>query len=449
MLNEVDERRSPKTKATLNQLLDEWLEVAELEPSTRVGYVRKLDCHVRPVLGEVKLERLDARTLENLYAALRRCRDRCDGGRRTKHHTPGRHQCDDRCEIHECRPLARATVRQIHAILRAALGRAVKWGWISINPAAQATPPAAPAPNPRPPTPEQAARMLAEAWKDPDWGLLLWIAMLTGARRGELCALRWNNVDLDAGLLEIRASLAQDNSTVWEKSTKTHQQRRITLDQQTVDLLRAHRESLEERAAKVGVDLQPNAFLFSRSPDSSTWLRPDAVSQRFKKMCARLGIDAHIHQLRHYSATELIASGVDVRTVAGRLGHSGGGTTTLKVYSAWRSEADQRAAAGVGARMPALPVRAIRSALVPVPEVAAEEDASPYLRIAADLGAAINCGVLRAGDALPTLVELSKRYGVAESTAHRAIALLNEAGLVSVVRGRRARVAANAVPAPR
>jgi DNA-binding GntR family transcriptional regulator len=99
--------------------------------------------------------------------------------------------------------------------------------------------------------------------------------------------------------------------------------------------------------------------------------------------------------------------------------------------------------------MPALPVGATRPAAVPLPEVAAEEDASPYLRIAADLGAAINCGVLRPGDALPTLVELSKQYGVAESTAHRAIALLDEAGLVSVVRGRRARVAANAVPAPR
>lgn len=68
-------------------------------------------------------------------------------------------------------------------------------------------------------------------------------------------------------------------------------------------------------------------------------------------MCARLGWDMHLHQLRHYSATELIAAGVDVRTVAGRLGHGGGGTTTLKVYSAWRSEADQRAASSLGTRM--------------------------------------------------------------------------------------------------
>jgi integrase len=440
MLNEVDERRNPRTKATLNQLLDQWLEVAELEPSTRVGYVRKIDRHIRPVLGDIKLERLDARTLENLYAQLRRCRDRCDGRRRSKHHTRGRHECDARCEAHECRPLARATVRQIHAILRAALTRAVKWDWIANNPAVQATPPTLPTPNPRPPTAEQAALILNEAWKDPDWGLLVWVAMITGARRGELCALRWSNLNLDTGLLEIRSALAQDNSTVWEKSTKTHQHRRITLDQRTGDLLRAHRESAETRAAAIGTSLRPDAFLFSRAPDSSIWLRPDAVSARFKKMCARLSIDAHLHQLRHYSATELIASGVDVRTVAGRLGHSGGGTTTLKVYSAWLSEADQRAAAGVGARMPAPPATVPRSVSVPTPGTAEEDGASPYIRIAADLQAAITCGVLRPGDALPTLVELAGRYGVAESTAHRAIARLHEVGAVSVTRGQRARV---------
>jgi integrase len=52
-------------------------------------------------------------------------------------------------------------------------------------------------------------------------------------------------------------------------------------------------------------------------------------------MCERLGIGSHLHALRHYSATELLAAGVDLRTVAGRLGHAGGGTTTLRVYAAW------------------------------------------------------------------------------------------------------------------
>lgn len=93
--------------------------------------------------------------------------------------------------------------------------------------------------------------------------------------------------------------------------------------------------------------------MFSLAHDASTHLRPDAVSQRYAKLAARLGITTSIHKLRHYSATELITGGVDPRTVAGRLGHGGGGTTTLRYYSAWVSESDQRAAKTLTGRLPA------------------------------------------------------------------------------------------------
>jgi Phage integrase family len=73
--------------------------------------------------------------------------------------------------------------------------------------------------------------------------------------------------------------------------------------------------------------------------DACAWpLVPDSVSQRFRKQAQWLGIKSSLHKLRHYNATELLAAGVDLRTVAGRLGH-GGGTTTLKVSAAWMSEA--------------------------------------------------------------------------------------------------------------
>jgi len=437
LLNQVDERRNPKTRATVNQLLDRWLSVAELEPTTRSGYVRKLDKHVRPVLGSIQVGRLDAETLESFYAQLRRCRERCDGRRRAQHWTRGKHECDSRCEIHVCRPLAPATVRQIHAIVGAALSRAVRWGWLAVNPTVQAVAPAAPKPDPRPPSTEQAARIVLEAWKDPDWGMLVWLAMMTGARRGELCALRWDLVDFGAGVLEIRTSIAQDGSKTWEKDTKTHQQRRIALDEQTMELLRAYHLRCVERAAALGLKLVAEARVFSAAPDGSTWLKPDTIGQRYERMCARLGWDMNLHQLRHYSATELIAAGVDVRTVAGRLGHGGGGTTTLKVYSAWRSEADQRAASSLSVRMPAPPVTVDPTpmALIPPDD---EDDPSPYRRIVADLRGAIACGALRPGRPLPTLVEIAARYGVAESTAHRAISALAVQGIIEVTRGRRA-----------
>ena len=124
-----------------------------------------------------------------------------------------------------------------------------------------------------------------------------------------------------------------------------------------------------------------------------------------------------------------------MRTVAGRLGHSGGGTTTLKVYSAWRSEADQRAASSLGMRMPAVPmeVDSARPLAGPSPD-----DASPHRRITADLRGAIACGTIQPGDVLPTLAEIARRYDVATSTVHRAFATLKGAGLIEVTRGKRA-----------
>ena len=187
--------------------------------------------------------------------------------------------------------------------------------------------------------------------------------------------------------------------------------------------------------------IAPDARLFSPSPDHSTWVKPSTVSQRYERMCARLGWDMHIHQLRHYSATELITAGVDARTVAGRLGHGGGGSITLRVYSAWVSEADQRAAGTLNGRMPTAPIdldALATTGRTPDPE---SDDAAPYQRIAADLRGAINSGILKPGDYLPTIKDIRERYKVSAGTAHRAIALLTSAGLVTASRGRRATVA--------
>ena len=99
-----------------------------------------------------------------------------------------------------------------------------------------------------------------------------------------------------------------------------------------------------------------NSFqLFSYALLHDRPCNPDAVSHRYTGMCAKLGIDSHLHALRHYTATELITAGVDLRAVAGRLGHDGGGATTLRVYTARVSEADRRAAQILGSRLPRPP----------------------------------------------------------------------------------------------
>jgi len=250
------------------------------------------------------------------------------------------------------RPDDPSTVRQIHAVISGALNSAVRWDWIPNNPASVAKKPRQANPQPKPPTAEQAARIVATAWEqDDDWGMLVWLAVMTGARRGELLALRWPDLHFDAQILEIRRSFTLRSGQAIEKDTKTHQMRRVALDETTLTLLAEHRQRVQELLALAYATLVDDAFEFSYEADHSRPCNPDAVGHRYVKMCAGLGIDTHLHALRHYSATEMISSGIDVRTVAGRLGRGGGGVTTLRVYAAWVAESDKRAAQLLSGRM--------------------------------------------------------------------------------------------------
>jgi integrase len=439
MQGEVDDRRSPRTKATVAQLMERYLDLLQVEDTTRAGYEGLLRRHIAPLLGDLQVGRIDGETLDSFYSELRRCRTHCRGRGEVEHRTASEHVCDKRCGPHQCRPMSNSSVRQIHNLLNGAFTRAVRWRWVGANPVRQAEPPPLPKADPQPPSPAQAAIIAEKAWTDPGWGMLVWLSMTTGARRGELCALRWNDVDFATAVIDIGSSIGQLGTRVWEKDTKTHQRRRIVLDPQSLALLGAYLRHCGNQVGQLGAELAPNTFVFSAQLDHSSPLRPDTVTQRYRRMCARLGWDMHIHQLRHYSATELIAAGVDVRTVAGRLGHGGGGTTTLRVYSAWVAEADQRAAASLAGRLPDLmngkTISLEPSAALPTAE---PETDAPYQRIANDLRGAIRCGVLRPGDNAPTVKALSTQYQVSVGTAHRAIASLHEVGLLSVARGRRA-----------
>lgn len=239
------------------------------------------------------------------------------------------------------------------------------------------------------------------------------------------------------GRLSIRSSVAQYNGQTWEKDTKSHQQRQVTLDPVTLQLLGLFHDRCCKRASALGLELPGDARMFSRAPDGSTWPLPDSISQRYHRICERLGYDFNIKELRHYSATELIAAGVDLRTVAGRLGHGGGGVTTLRVYSAFRPEADDRAATTLGARLPLPPGLTGAQGSAPEPAIEPEESSDPYQRIAADLRGAIACGALAAGEPIPTLKALAGKYGVAVGTAQRAVALLASTGQVIVRSGHR------------
>lgn len=354
---DVDKQRAPETSIPLSRVLDEWMHTVEIEETTRRTYVGYIERTVKPAIGSVGIDKLSARMLETFYASLRRCRARCSGRPFIERHRSDElHDCATAgCVPHRCRPMAAATVRQIHSMISGALSAAVRWDWVGTNVARVAQRPRAKAPEPDPPSPDDAARMLDAAFAmDEEWGTLVWLVMTTGIRRGEVCALRWRDVDLDGETIEIRRNYVLHKGVGVEKDTKTHQMRRIALDSETVTLLRAQRERVRASVEALGGEFSRDLYLFGsvKSPDYATPYSPHAVSSRYIDMAERLGIKTHIHALRHYSATELLTAGVDLRTVAGRLGHGGGGSTTLRVYAAWVAASDRKAAELLRSRLP-------------------------------------------------------------------------------------------------
>ena len=202
------------------------------------------------------------------------------------------------------------------------------------------------------PASDDVAR-LVEAAKGVNPGLpvFLRLAATTGARRGELCALRWRALDLDAGTMRIRHALVQTRQGVIEKDTKTHAERRVSLDPGTVAVLDMHRKRSEALAGDCGGVLGRDAYVFSHEVDGKVPWRPDYASLAFHRLRKELGLDGvRLHDLRHYNATLLLASGTDIRTVSGRLGHADA-STTLDIYAHFVLQADQQAAKAIGAAL--------------------------------------------------------------------------------------------------
>jgi len=184
--------------------------------------------------------------------------------------------------------------------------------------------------------------------RDPRLAALLILGALTGMRRGELCALRWSDIDLERGELEGSRSVIVVPGGLSEKSTKTDRSRPVALDEVGVALLVQYRARVDEWASESGAAIADDALVFSPHVDGAIPLRPDNVTGFFIRVRDGLGLEGvRLHDLRHFTATQLIGAGVDVRTVAGRLGHSDP-SLTLRVYSHVIEERDRAAAAILG-----------------------------------------------------------------------------------------------------
>jgi integrase len=306
------------TAETVNVLLDHWvdhLEVLGRGSKTVDGYRSLVRSRLSPALGSIELQRLSPGHLDAFYRALLR-----DG-------------------------LSPVYVRHCHAALSTALRQGVKWGWVSRSPAERATPPPVPRSEVKPPTQDEISRLLAELERvDHDLASMVYVAATTGCRRGELCGLRWSDIDLSEGTLTVQRSISDTSRGVHEKDPKTHRSRRIALDSSTLAVMASHRTRMEKRARNCGLELGPHAFVWSQEADSSAPYRPNRVTDAFRTLRNRLGL-GHIdfHHLRHFAATTLAGAGVDVRTIAGRLGHANP-AITLRTYAHFLEATDRQAA---------------------------------------------------------------------------------------------------------
>ena len=281
-------------------------------------------------------------------------------------------------------------IRAWHALISGALSAGVRWGELDRNVALQARPPAEPRPTGDAPDPELAGRYLAAVENAaPTLGALLRLGALTGARRGELCALRWTDLDLDRRTLTIARNLTSPKGQRYaEGDTKTHRRRTIGLSDEALAELVGHRAQREMLCGLAGVELDPAGFIFGPDAycDGSTPFRPDYVSRRSREIAQGAGLPVelcHPHGLRHYFASQGIAAGGDVAAMAAVLGHDP--TLLLSTYAHAVDEAKIAAVAAVGKTLAAviLPPRSTahwRPAFPPSPEIERGAVASPLRR---------------------------------------------------------------------
>jgi len=330
---EVAEGRHRGSAArTVAELLDAWLAWRQtggrpISPHTVNDYRGLIERKLKPGLGKLRLAQLDTQRLDRFYGELRKAGNARNGGG----------------------ALSESRVRDVHAILSGSLGLAARYGWIAFNPALLARPPAQQSVTRTVSTAQEVRELLAAAAAEPDLELYLRLAATTGLRPGELCALRWVDLDLEAAEVRVTGNVVHakglEGGYVRKPPKSVHGVRVLALDPGTVELLAAYRSRCEARARGWGGELAEASYVFSGDEAGRRPIRRDTMTRRYGKLAVRLGHRTTLYGLRHFMATQLGAV-AETGTVRGRIGH--GSLAVTSIYTHRVADADRAAAQYMG-----------------------------------------------------------------------------------------------------
>ena len=307
-------------KAAPDMTFGEWMELwyktyskPHIRLTTQLCYENRIYLHIIPSIGEIPLNKLTQSDLQKFYADLKK------NGRKSKVERYGTGVSD-------------RLVRSCHATCRTALQKAVDEKLISVNPAIGCKLPPKKAQEMQVLTHEEMRRFLIQSKQDDFYELAL-LELATGMRRGEICALKWSDLDFETGALHIQRQAYHVDRGVVISEPKTKQScRSIILPPSVLNVLRQYRETVDSE------------WMFPSPVKEGEPLNPNGVYRKMVKILDRAQCKrVRFHDLRHTFATTALEHGMDIKTLSAIIGHVSS-ATTLDIYSHITDEMQANAA---------------------------------------------------------------------------------------------------------
>lgn len=308
-------------KIKFGEYLDFWKEktFGNLEVTTKEGYIQKIDKHIKPYLGNIFLENLKPLHLQNFYyEKLQNGKLNGKGG------------------------LSERTVLALHRIIHSALSQAVKWEFIVRNVAEAVEPPKAKKYQANFLDDKQTEELIRKA-QNTDIYIPIMLAIYTGARRGEVLGLNWDNVDLEKGTIKIVDNLCTTQNGLIIKQPKTNSGiRTIAISTSLVKILKKHKLDQMKNKIRLGASYCDNNMVCCY--EDGHLFNPKRFSAKFNEFLEKNDLPiVRFHDLRHSHASLLVKMGVQPKEISARLGHSNIGIT-MDLYSHIYEETDREVA---------------------------------------------------------------------------------------------------------